>query len=203
MFLGIIRRAITMSQARRVASAYGDRVLRESSTLRVATEVWSDVASSRGLGFRSSDAGPLLHGELPSGASFEMGVYARDEDGQYATLATVKLLAPLAGEVVLRPHEPWTRALSALARPPRGLPASLTDRFVVRARPPELAEKVLSPALAALLELLVDRRPEVHASGQEISLVLEGVELAHERVEAVVEALDGLAPALGAGPYRG
>jgi hypothetical protein len=196
VLLGMIRRAINMSTARHVASQYGDRVLRESKTLGVAVEVWSDVASSRGLGFRTSDAGPLLHGDLPSGVAFEMGVYARDEDGQYATLAAVRLPAALAGTVVVRPHEPWTRALAVVSGAPKGLPPSVTTVHAVRSRPPELASILFTPAVVALLETLGDRRPELHAREEEVALVLEGVELAHERVEAIVDALDSVAVAL-------
>lgn len=176
-----------------MASALGDRVLRESTTLRVASEVWSDVASSRGLGFRSSDSGPLLHGDLPCGLAFEMGVYARDEDGQYATLAAVRLATALPGRVSVRPHEPWTRLLEAVVKPPPGVPAELGRTFQVRARPPELAAIVLSDEVVALLQLLQERSPEVHAREDEIAFVLEGVELAHERVEAILDALDSLA----------
>ncbi len=201
MLLGIIRRAVTLSQARRVEAQYGDRVLRESTTLRVAVEVWSDVASTRGLGFRSGDSGPLLHGDLASGGAFEMGVYSREEDGQYATLATVRLPSPLPGQLVLRPHEPWTRALAAVRRPPAELPAELTSTFHVRAKPSDLATRVLTPKLQALLALLADRNPQIHAGGDEVSLVLEGVELAHERVEAIVDAFDTLFP-VATGPYR-
>lgn len=201
VLLGIIRRAITMSTARQKAGQYGDRVLRESSTLRVASEVWSDVASTRGLGFRSSDAGPHLHGDLPSGVAFEMGVYARDEDGQYTTLAAVRLPSALAGKVVVRPHEPWTRALASFRRGPPGVPAELLAGYDVRSSPPELAAAVLGPRLRELLSLMSDRRPEVHAKEDEVALVLEGVELTHERVEAIVDALGGLGPVVATGPY--
>lgn len=201
MLLGLIRRAITMSTARQKASQYADRVLRESSTLRAAAEVWSDVASTRGLGFRSSDAGPLLHGDLPSGVAFEMGVYARDEDGQYATLAAVRLPAALAGTVVARPHEPWTRAFASVRRAPPGLPEELLGTHDVRSSPPELAATVIGPKLRELFALMADRRPELHAKEDEVALVLEGVELAHERVEAILDALGALGPAPAMGPY--
>ncbi len=203
VLLGIIRRAVSMSQARRMASALGDRVLRESTTLRVASEVWSDVASARGLGFRSSDSGPLLHGDLPSGVAFEMGVYARDEDGQYATLAAVRLPTKLPGRASVRPHEPWTRVLEAVVKPPPGVPAELAQRFQVRARPPELVRMLLSDEIVALLQLVLERSPELHAHDDEVALVLEGVELAHERVEAILDALDTLARRVPDGPYRG
>lgn len=194
-------RLLNLSQKRHREAAYGDRVLRESTTLRVASEVWSDVASTRGLGFRSSDSGPLLHGDLRSGGAFEMGVYERDEDGQYATLASMRLTTKLAGDLVVRPHAPWTRALARVRRPPPGLPEALTASYAVRAKPPELAERILGEKMQGLFELFADRSPALHAHGDEVAFVLEGVELAHERVEAILDAFETLAP-VPTGPYR-
>jgi hypothetical protein len=125
-----------------------------------------------------------------------MGVYARDEDGQYTTLAAVRLPTALPGVVVVRPHEPWTRAFAAVSRAPRGVPASIASVHSVRSRPPELVSVLLTPAVVALLEAASDRRPELHAREEEVALVFEGVELAHERVEAIVDALDSVAAAL-------
>ena len=201
LFPGILRRSIEASQARRVASAHGDRILRESSALHAAAEVWSDVASSRGFGLRNEDdAGPVLHGDLRSGGAFEMGLCIR-QDGQYETLAGVRLPVPLTGSVVVRPHEPWTRVLAWIVRPPSDLPSELTSAFFVRSTPAAAAVTVLTPKLQAVLALLSDRLPQVRASGEDMLLVLEGVELVHERVEAILDAFEAILP-VAAGPYR-
>ena len=199
LFPGIIRRSIEASQARRVASTRADRILRGSSALGAAVEVWSDVASSRGFGLRTDDAGPVLHGDLRSGGAFEMAVCS-DSEGQYTTLAATRLPAPLVGSVVVRPHEPWTRLLAFLVRPPSDLPKELTSVFFVRSSA-TAATTVLTPKVQALLALVSDRLPQVQATGEDVLLVLEGVELLHERVEAILDAFDTLSP-IATGPYR-
>lgn len=195
-----IRRAVEIAQARRVASAQADRALRESSALRAAVEVWSDVASSHGFGLRTDDAGPTLHGDLRSGGAFEMGVCS-DKDGGYATLAAVHLPTPLRGSVLVRPHEPWTRLLARVMRPPKDLHAEITSAFFVRSKPADTAAVLLTPKLQALLALVSDRRPQMQAKDEDVLLVLEGIELVHERVEAILDAFETLLP-IASGPYR-
>lgn len=187
-----LRYALNLFSARREASAYGDRTLRESSTLRAAAEVWSDVASSAGLGYRTTDGAPLLYGDLPSGAQLEVSVYETKDTGEYRTVATARPASPRPGRLIVRAHDPWTRVLSRALRPPPGVPRDIGARFFVRASPVELAAELLDEAIARALVALADRRPRLSWEDGEVELVLEGVELVHERLEILVAALSAL-----------
>ena len=64
-----LRSLLNMYSAQVESRSRGNRIVRESTTLRVTENVWADVASATGLGFRFGDAGPLLYGEI-GGATF-------------------------------------------------------------------------------------------------------------------------------------
>jgi hypothetical protein len=186
------RYALKLFAARRERAQYADRVLRESATLRAAEEIWSDVASSRGLGFRSSEAGPLLYGDLESGAALEIVVLETADDGSYRTVAKARGEGAAAGRVLVRPHGAMTRLAERVLAPPAGLAAGWSERFFVRAKPPELARARLSEKILDVMVELEDRAPHLYWDDGEAMIVLEGVELVHARIDAVVTALSEL-----------
>ncbi len=197
-----LRFAFNLFAARRDRDELANRTLRESATLRAAADVWSDVASMRGLGFRSNDAGPLLYGDLPSGATLEVRVFETSDTGEYRTVATARPSPhpPSAdprrqtrrqGRVLVRPHDAVTRIASRLRRAP-ALDAEVLERFFVRATPPSIARERLPRRVIELLMTLSDRAPHLYLEEEDVRLVLEGVELVHERMEAIVDGLSEL-----------
>lgn len=195
----LLRGLMNIYTNQRAARQYGDRVFRESSVLRATYEVWSDVASELGLGFRSGDSGPLVHGELSSGAALEVLVLENDE-GHYHTLARARKSGARSGALTLRPHDPWTRVRSYLIRT-TDLDPTFTARFDVRASSDAVAKSVLSETVRDLVGRLEARRPELDVDADEATLVLEGVELEHDNLYAVIAMLDELMGATPA-PYR-
>jgi hypothetical protein len=186
-----LRNVMKMYLAQRERAQAGDRVMRESTTMHGAESVWSDVASSKGMGFRAGDAGPLLYGDLASGGEIEMALFTTDYSEVYCTVATVRGREERArqGEVSVRPHAIATRLLRVIVAQPE-LPAELLARYFFRGRPPELAAHLFGGerAQAMLLEQ-VDRAPRFFFEAGSSTLVLEGVELVHERLERLVDAL--------------
>lgn len=181
---------MNMYTKQRAVRQYGDRVLRESSVLNATREVWSDVASELGLGFRSGDSGPFVHGELSSGAALEILVLANDE-GHYHTLARARKSGARSDRLTVRPHDPWTRVRSYVVRAPN-VDESFTARFDVRASSDTIARSVLTEGVRDLIGQLASRRPELDVDADEITLVLEGVELAHDNLRAIIAMLDAL-----------
>jgi hypothetical protein len=190
---------MNLASARQRASQYGDRILRESSVIRAASEVWSDVASTHGHGFRSGQAGPLLHGELPSGAVFQLTIVETDAEGEYRTLAKIHGKAG-AANLDIRPHDVMSRALGFARKRPAGLDETFTARFSIKGPSAE----TLSPCVVETLLDLADRSPNLYGDGESVTLILEGVELVHTRIEAIIALLDALAGGKpkGDGPFR-
>lgn len=192
----LIGRIIKMYTERQSKRAHGERVLRQSSTLSAANEVWSDVAASLGLGFRAGDSGPLLHGELPGGARLEIGVYERDEDtGGYVTVASAARDPEGArpeGSLELRPLEGLRRVARTFVGA-KNVPSELAELYLVRASDDALVTRLLDhePVKTALVASR-DRAPMVLWEGGDATMALEGVELTHERLEEIVRALDSL-----------
>lgn len=186
----LLRGLMNMYTNQRAARQYGDRVLRESSVLKATYEVWSDVASELGLGFRSGESGPLVHGELSSGAALEILVLENDE-GHYHTLARARKAGARSGQLTLRPHDPWTRVRSYLVRAPNVEP-TFAARFDVRASSDAVVRAVLTDKVRRFVEAFEPRRPELDVEPDEVTLVLEGVELEHDNLRAVVSMLDEL-----------
>lgn len=173
--------------SRRESVQHGARVQRELSTTRVAENVWSDVASKRELGFRSTNAGPLLYGELPSGGEIEMGLYEAKDIEPLCTAVFVRSReGALEGSIVVRPHNAATRLLDRITR------ASDLERFHVRSRPKELAAMLLGPEVRAMLQSSFDRVPQLHWSEGAITLVFEGVLMVHEQIEELLDAVSAL-----------
>jgi hypothetical protein len=179
--------------AQREKAQFGDRVMRESSTMRAAESVWSDVASSRGLGFRSGDAGPLLYGDLSSGGEIEIGLYSTNYSDVFCTVATVRGREASAqkGEVSMRPHALGTRLLRVLVPQP-DLGDEIRERFFFRSKPPELAPRLFGERARAMILEQADRAPRFFWEDGTSTLVLEGIELVHERIERVVLALEDI-----------
>ncbi|AKU98846.1 hypothetical protein AKJ09_05510 [Labilithrix luteola] len=185
----LYRQLFRLYTSRHEKDAFADRILRESSTLRAAADVWSDVASNLGLGFRVLNGGPVIHGELRSGAELEIGIYETD-DGAYRTLASTEGGRGPMGRVLVKRHDALSRIKKVVSRAPEGLDEELRAGFSVTASPSELAKELLSlPAAKALFVDLSDRSPRLSYRTGSASIVLEGVELAHQRLELVIEAL--------------
>jgi hypothetical protein len=198
-----LRYALNLYTARRQRDDYANRVMRESTTLRAAEDVWSDVASSLGLGFRSADAGPLLYGDLASGAALEIGVLETIEDGTYRTVAKARGESNAKGRILVRPHDPLTRLARRVLAPPPGIDEAWLERFFVRAKPPEIARERLTASTLDLLVALADRVPHLYWEDGEVALVLEGVELVHERLERIIDALTAMTDGgASAQPFR-
>ena len=171
----------------RESAQYGARMQRELSTTRVAENVWSDVASRRKLGFRSTNGGPLLYGELASGGEIEMGLYeAKDVEPLCTALFVKAREGALAGSLVVRPHNAATRLLGRITR------RSDLERFHVRAKPRELCATLLGPEMRSLLDESFDRAPQLHWSGGAITMVFEGVLMVHEQIEQLLDVLSAL-----------
>lgn len=188
-----LRHVLKLYTARREEAARGDRVMRQSTTMRAAGDVWSDVASARGLGFRSGDAGPLLYGDLASGGTLEIGLFETNYSDVYCTVATVRGRDEAAkkGELSARPHDFGTRLLRIVTPQPE-LGAELLARYFFRSKPAGLAEALLGDEARAVLLEQVDRAPRLFWENGTSTLVLEGVELVHERIERIVAALDAI-----------
>lgn len=200
----LYRFALNLYKNKIERDAFNNQVFRETSALRASAEVWSDVASSQGLGFRYGDSGPLLHGDLASGAALEIGVYEGKVDGAYRTAARARAAeaSVVPGSVVVRPHTGLTRALGRVWAVPPNIPAEIAARYFVRADPPERAAQVLGPDMQAALVEQADRGAELYAEHGEVTLVLEGIELQHERLERIVTALAEATKPPPASPYR-
>jgi hypothetical protein len=185
-----LRQVLKLYEKQREQSQRGDRVLREDSTMRSAESVWSDVASSRGMGFRSGDAGPLLHGDLSSGGAIEIGLYEAAHSDVYCTVATIRGREDLAlgGELSCRPHDAVTRLLRMFRKQPE-LREEVLARYFFLSSPVELATKLLGNRPQKMLCDLSDRGPRLYWEKGATTLVLEGIELVHERLEAMIEAL--------------
>lgn len=198
----LIRSLMRLYETQRESRSVGTRVMRESSTLRVTEGVWAEVASARELGFRSNDGAPLLYGDLPSQAALEMAIYETNQ-GEYRTVATARFPEPRAGRLSVVP----ARGLARVGRALRPFPAASPDfgaRFFVRSKPGTLTA-LLVPEVQAMLVDLGDREPSLYWSDETATLVLEGVEMVHERLEAVIDGLNAMAGGvgrLGAPPYR-
>lgn len=188
-----MRQVLNLYMKQRERSQYADRTLRESSTWRAAESVWSDVASSRGMGFRSGDGGPLLYGDLASGGDLEVGVYEAAHSDVYCTVASVRGRQDRAkkGELSCRPHDMGTRVLRLVVRQPDLRPEVLA-RYFFRSSPLELATKLLGARPQTMLCDLADRLPRLFWQDGSTTLVLEGIELTHERLEAMIVALTEL-----------
>mgnify|MGYP000855451086 CR=1 FL=1 len=180
--------------------ARGNRIVRESTTLRVAEGVWADVASETGLGFKWTDAGPLLYGDLGR-AVIEAGVYESKEDGSYRTVVQARIEGAPPGKLVIAPRSPANRVVSWLVKPPPGLPAELDAAFFVRATPPEVASLV-GAGLAEALVANKDRAPVLDVENGACTVVLEGVEMVQERLEALLRGLGAMGDKPGEQPYR-
>jgi hypothetical protein len=189
----LIGRIIRLYTERQQKKKRGERVLRESTTLSAAAEVWSDVASTMELGFRSSDAGPLLYGELDGGPQLEIGVYEGEYDAAYRTVATTT--APEGakkGNLVVQPLRGFARVAKALVGAP-DVPEALEALYFVRASDPALVTRFLhDEAVQRALVDLADRGPFLSWDDGSATLVLEGVELVHERMETLIRALSKL-----------
>jgi hypothetical protein len=185
-----LRQVLKLYEKQREQSQRGDRVLREDSTMRSAESVWSDVASSRGMGFRSGDAGPLLYGDLSSGGEVEIGLYEAAHSDVYCTVATVRGREDkaLGGEVSCRPHDVGTRLLRMIVKQPE-LREEVLARYFFRSSPVDLAPKILGKRPQTMLCDLSDRLPRLYWEKGTTTLVLEGIELVHERLETMIEAL--------------
>lgn len=185
----LYRQLFNLYTSRHKKDAFADRILRESSTLRAAADIWSDVASNLGLGFRVVNGGPIIHGELRSGAELEVGVYETD-DGAYRTLASTEGGHGRTGRVLVKRHDALSRVKKVVVREPEGLDEELRASFSVAASPSELAKELLAlPAVKGLFVDIADRSPRVSYRSGSASILLEGVELAHQRLELVIEAL--------------
>lgn len=188
--------------SRRESQARGNRIVRELSTTRVAENVWSDVASKRRLGFKSTNAGPLLYGDLESGGELEMGLY---EMKDVEPLCTAFFIGgregALEASLTVRPHNPATRLLSRFGN------VSM-ERFHVRARPAKIASLLLEE-VRTMLDDAFDRSPQLFWKNGATTFVVEGVLLGHEQIERIIDALTYL-DALGhdrplakrQGPFR-
>jgi hypothetical protein len=181
-----------MYMARREKAQAGDRIFRESSTMRAAESVWSDVASEKGMGFRSGNGGPLLYGDLPSGGEVEFGLFETNYSDVYCTVATVRGREDKAkkGTVSVRPHDLGTKLLEVFGRPE--LPADFLQAFFVKAKPVAIAGVVLGEEARAMLLEQTDRAPRYFYEDGSSTLVLEGIELVHERIGRIVEALSAI-----------
>src|SRR5690606_30260053 len=93
---------------------------------------------------------------------------------------------------MVRPHDPLTRLAERLLGAPPAAGARWRAQFFVRARPPEVAGRYLSPRALEVLEELADRAPRLFAEDGEVAIVLEGVELVHERLETIIALLSSL-----------
>lgn len=188
---------MNMYQNRLARKQYGERVVRESAVLRAADEVWSDVASTEGHGFRSNEAGPQLYGDFASGATFQLEIL-ETEAGEYRTVGSVRREGPDAkGTLRIAPRDALSRVLALTsAAPGRPLLPEFSARFVARAR----SHAPIPPSVQETLVALSDRSPRLYGDDGAYTLVLEGVELVHERVARVVELLGAL---VGADPRGG
>ena len=189
----LIGRIIRMYTDRQQKKQRGERVLRDSSTLSAPSEVWSDLASTMELGFRSSDSGPLLYGELEGGPQLEIGVYEDEYDAAYRTVATTT--APEAaqhGHLVAQPLRGFARVAKAVVGA-KDVPEPLAALYFVRASEPALVTRFLhDEAVQRALVELADRAPFLSWDDGSATLVLEGVELVHERMETLIRALGKL-----------
>lgn len=197
---------MNMYTNQRAARQYGDRVLRESSVLMTADDVWSDVASNLELGFRSGQGGPYVYGDLQSGATVEIEVRETVE-GEYRTVAKASSNAEgkVENELLVRPHDAFTRMLQKVLRAPAELDPGFRQLFFVRANRngSAHASATLSDAVRETILRLAHRRPELYADSKGATLVLEGVELVHEHLTDIVAMLTELTRTTTSNaPYR-
>jgi hypothetical protein len=201
----LLRGLMNMYTSRIEQRARGNRMVRESAALRGAEGVWADVASATGLGFRWSEQGPLLYGELGR-AEFEAGIYEWKEDGSYRTMILARGSDETKGKLIVSPRTAAARLFGVVMKPPplrEGLDPEFAAAFFVRAQPPELAASLLSPGIAAALLDVRDRAPVLEWKDGSSHVLLEGIELVQERFEALLRAMGALAPQADAqGPYR-
>ncbi len=196
-----LRSLLNMYSAQVESRSRGNRIVRESTTLRVTETVWADVASATGLGFRFGDAGPLLYGEI-GGATIEGGVYESKDDGGYRTVVQAKIAGGPPGKLTVSARTATTRLLGLVTRAPEATPAALAEAYFVRADPPALAPVLLGAELVDVLVASRDREPSLEYTDGTAWVVLEGVELMQERLEALARGLGAMARADAPSPYR-
>lgn len=179
---------MNMVQNRQARKQYGERVVRESAVLRAADEVWSDVASTEGHGFRSSEAGPQLYGDFASGATFQLEIL-ETETGEYRTVGSARREgAGVKGMLRVVPRDPISRVLELTSAAPGPRLPEFAARFAARAR----GHAPIPSSVQEMLVTLSDRSPRLYGDDGAYTLVLEGVELVHDRVARVVALLGAL-----------
>jgi hypothetical protein len=157
----------------------------QSTVPEVAARVWGEVASARGLAEIAAENGPLLSFtgtvrgvpctldllEVPGSIVPRTRVAAtRHDDGQWLRVGTAsaarRLGATLAGRRVATGD------------------AGFDAAFVARGD-----GAVLDEVVRAALEAVGPRYPELRVAGAEVELTMEGAELVHECLGAVLDAV--------------
>lgn len=166
---------------------------------RVAAGVWREVGASHGLELEA-DPDLVLSGTV-RGAACEITLVGMGTET--FTLARSKHDRSLGGRLVLAPAS-LARSVAAAVMWSRVRTGDreIDESFVVVSRPASLAEVFLGDEVRAALLAMRTRNPHLAIRGDTITLELEGTEMVHENLHAIVSLLS-CAPREGmAAPYR-
>ncbi len=176
-------------------------MIRQSSALTSCLNVWADVASSKSIGFHEVNGAPRLYGDTRGGGELEI-VIMENKEGEYRTVALATRTATKEGQVFVATKSGAHKVLAVVTKAPKGLREELVERFFVRASSEECARDVLDDRVQSLLIDLADRAPELTWKNGRTVIVLEGIELVHERMERLVTALSEIGAPPVEAPYR-
>jgi hypothetical protein len=158
----------------------------DPSTMAMVERVWMEVAEERGLSV--DPAGALgIRGDVD-------GVPCEVELGEVeqgvSTVARAHRIPEVAQRLSITPRD-WTAKARALlgAKGVSTGSAEIDAAFVVTASPEDVARRALDDATRELLLAIASRRPHLDYDGSTVELRLDGAEMVHENLGAVLDLL--------------